>query len=422
MARRYGCLYRTDMDLRTRWDNAESIAEAEAFDPGAFLDHDFGAALEEASALLHAASRLRLRTLVINLDDSEFDRRTWTASRDSSDRFEVRSGHDDRGDRVVEVNLTAQQLNDLVHDQLTPIGMFTAGTLDLVQGRIGHLLDWWLVLRSALDHREVYVPGSIDLPDDLTRSFTLDDDRSDMLEFLRRAGYLHLRGVFDQGEMDQVSAEMDAAAPSYHPDDANSWWATLADGTRQVVRMQRFHERSEAAAAILVDDRFLGLGTLPACGHGVEWADGNQLEALFKPIGVTEGISDVPWHKDCSLGRHSFECCRLTVGISVSGGGPTSGQLRVIAGSHRALIWPSLLDTSALDLPDVALATETGDVTVHLSCTLHMAQPPTERERRVMYTGFTLPPLDRAASAAAKHRLLSVARERAPLTTSQQST
>ena len=69
-----------------------------------------------------------------------------------------------------------------------------------------------------------------------------------------------------------------------------------------------------------------------------------------------------------------------------------------------------------------AIHPETGDVTLHLSCTMHMAQPPTERERRVMYTGFALPPRDPAAAAAANRRLLLASRERAPLTTSQSAT
>jgi ectoine hydroxylase-related dioxygenase (phytanoyl-CoA dioxygenase family) len=156
----------------------------------------------------------------------------------------------------------------------------------------------------------------------------------------------------------------------------------------------------------------LGGGT-----HVPRWA-GNRIEALFKPLGVTEGISDIPWHKDCSLGRHSYECCSLTIGISVTGAGPTSGQLRVVPGSHRALVWPSLFDASQLDLPDLALPTETGDVTAHLSCTLHRAQPPTDQERRVPYTGFSLPPRDPDAAAAGRRRL-QASRESAPLTTSQ---
>jgi len=143
----------------------------------------------------------------------------------------------------------------------------------------------------------------------------------------------------------------------------------------------------------------------------------NRIEALFKPIGVTEGISDIPWHKDCGIGRHSYECCGLTTGISVSGADEVSGQLHALAGSHRALIWSGLLQPD-LDLPDVPLATRTGDVTLHLSCTMHMAQPPVERERRVMYSGFALPPLDAAsndARADARARLGKV-REGAPLT------
>ena len=145
--------------------------------------------------------------------------------------------------------------------------------------------------------------------------------------------------------------------------------------------------------------------------------DSNALEALVKPIGVVEGISDVPWHKDCSLGRHSYECCSLTVGISVTGADETSGQLRVVAGSHRALVWPAFLRRDN-PLPVVDLPTGTGDVTVHLSCTLHMAQPPVERERRVMYTGFRLPPLRPDAAAEARRRLRDV-RETAATTVSQ---
>ena len=49
---------------------------------------------------------------------------------------------------------------------------------------------------------------------------------------------------------------------------------------------------------------------------------------------------------------------------------------------------------------------------------MHMAQPPVERERRVMYSGFSLPPLaesSEAARASARARLGAV-REGAPLT------
>ena len=101
----------------------------------------------------------------------------------------------------------------------------------------------------------------------------------------------------------------------------------------------------------------------------------------------------------------------------MTGADATSGQLWVIAGSHRALVWSGIRQPD-LDLPEIPLPTRTGDVTLHLSCTMHMAQPPVERERRVMYSGFSLPPLPSAdvdAIAAGRARLGAV-REGAPLT------
>ena len=47
-----------------------------------------------------------------------------------------------------------------------------------------------------------------------------------------------------------------------------------------------------------------------------------------------------------------------------------------------------------------------------------MAQPPVDRERRVLYTGFRLPPANPEATRAAGERLGEV-REAAPVTVSQ---
>jgi hypothetical protein len=298
------------------------------------------------------------------------------------------------------------------------VALLAGGTLELDGISLGRLQDWWLVLRCVVDGRPVHRPGAVEVPVDLGRSFTLDDDPDEILSFLTTAGFLHLRRVFSEGEMAAVSADMDDAAPGYHDGDEHSWWATLDDGARQVVRMQGFDQRSPATCALVDDDRLARIAAIAGLGHANPAAGTNRIEALFKPLGVQQGISDVPWHKDCSLGRHSYDCCSLTVGISVTGAGPGTGQLRVIAGSHRALVWPSVLDPTTTGLPEVALATDTGDVTVHLSCTLHMAEPPTVAPRRVLYTGFALPPLAPGSAGAARAQIGRV-RELAPLVTSQ---
>ena len=400
------------VDLRTRRDD-----QVPPVDAGELFTTTLPEALERHRKAMEAgAVRLRLRTLTVEVDGS-----AWTLASNAG-HIEVRSGRDD-GARV---RFSAGALSDLVNDQATPIGYFSAGRLDMPEGGLGDLLDWWLVLRGALDARPLYVPGAVSFHSrdggalDLKRSFFPDDDSDEMRHFLHEAGFLHLRGVFREDEMAAISADMDRAAPTYREDDGKSWWATLDGGERCVVRMQAFDRHSETTAVLLEDPRFTRIGEIPGDGHTHRGLEGNRIEALFKPLGVVDGISDIPWHKDCSLGRHSYECCSLTVGISVTGAGSTSGQLGVVPGSHRALVWPAL--TPPVGLPQVELPTQTGDVTVHLSCTLHRAFPPIERERRVMYTGFRLPAVspEAAEAAVAGRKRLGQIREAAPRTVSQE--
>ena len=106
---------------------------------------------------------------------------------------------------------TARELDDLVRDQVTVVGMQTNGSLDQPVGSFGALLDWWLLLRGALDVRAPHTRGAIDLVDRdgaplvLDRSFDAGSSLEEMGDFLQRAGYLHITGVFDDGEMGAVS-------------------------------------------------------------------------------------------------------------------------------------------------------------------------------------------------------------------------
>lgn len=398
------------VDLRSRTDGPR-----EAIDPEHFFAEELPAAFDaNVDGIAPGARWLDLRPLTLDVDGS-----SWTLAWDDG-RMAVAPGPAEHGARV---RLTPEQLDDLVSDQGSIMGFWTSGLLDQSAGRLGDLLDWWLVLRAALDQQTIHTPGAVSFVDrdggplDLERSFHADDDRDEMRYFLEQAGFLHIEGVFTEDEMAQVSTEMDSAAPGYAPDDGRSWWAKTADDEQRLVRMQAFDDRSPATADLVDDSRFLSLAELTGDGHRWGKRPDNRIEALFKPIGIVRGISDVPWHKDCSLGRHSYECCTLTVGISVTGADAVSGQLRVRPGSHRALVWPAL-EQPQCDLPTIDLPTRTGDVTLHLSCTLHMAQPPVERERRVMYSGFALPALDPAAAAEARARLVAV-REAASITVSQ---
>ena len=299
----------------------------------------------------------------------------------------------------VVVDLDEISFSDLVQDIQTPQSLATSKVINLPLKEHFRFLKWWPVLRAIIDGRSVYKPGEIDFlnqdgsPLDLNRSFTQEDSDEEISWFLSQTGYLHLTGWWSQELMMEISKDMDNAVGKYERGDGRSWWAKTKDGTDRCVRLQYFQTESESVKELLTDSRHERIAAIPGDGHSIGWDgsnDQNAIEALVKPIGVVEGISDLPWHKDCSLGRHSYDCCSMTVGVSVTGADSISGQLSVVAGSHRANLQPNFIHPY-LDLPMIDLPTKTGDVTVHLSCTLHMSHPPVERERRVMYTSFALP-------------------------------
>ncbi|MDQ1432192.1 MAG: hypothetical protein QOF40_2794 [Actinomycetota bacterium] len=302
-----------------------------------------------------------------------------------------------RGDGPVAA-LDASAFSELVQDVVSTFGLLMAGRVEMRAGTSDQFVAWEPVLRALLDERPVYEPGSVTLrgPDgddlDLRRAFRVDDSRDEIGHFLAEAGYLHLEGVFTEAEMAAVSAELDDAVAAATQDDGASWWArTEAEGWYPS-RILGFNLKSPTLQDLLADSRFRSIGDFTADAL-VQRAPrlGESAEGLWKKVGVVEGISDVSWHKDCTMGGHSRSCCGLVVGISVTGADAESGELGVIAGTHRANVQGTGVRAD-LDLPRIALATRTGDVTVHCSCTLHMSRPPISHERRVVYTGFDLAP------------------------------
>ena len=381
------------VDLRTRVDSMQAPVEA-----GRFFRETLPPLLDAHQGEIEPGAReLRLPDFCIETDSEPFTL-VW-----QGDRVAVKPGREGRA----RARLTAEQLGDLVNDQSTPIAWMSNRLLDMPEGGLPDFLNWWLVLRAVLDGRRVYARGDVTFENGVRRTFTPDDSDEEMRAFLEQAGYLHIRGFFSEKEMKAVEADYPKAAPHFEKGDPRAWFATTKDGVEHLVRMEGFDRFSEASVALIDEERFQRIARIPGLDH-VSRKPGARVGALSKPIGVVKGISDVPWHKDCSLGRHSYECCSLTVGISVTGADAESGQLRVVPGSHRALVWPAPCVQPGLDLEIVDLPTQTGDVTVHLSCTLHMSQPPVQRTRKVLYTGFAQPPVDPAAAEKNRLRLQAV--------------
>lgn len=290
------------------------------------------------------------------------------------------------------IKLEEGGLSNMVQDRQTTMGLAMTSKVEVTRGKFDHWIGWEPVFRALLDGRPVHEAGAVVLRDragnplDLTRSFALDDDRDEVSHFLAEAGFLHIEKVFTEAEMRAVAEDIDTAIAEATPDDGASWWAGDSKGNQQAVRVLWFHEKSAALRELLYDARLQWLATLTGDGHtGAKMG----AEGLVKPLDIQTGLSDLPWHKDCGQGMHSYYCSAMTVGISVTGADVESGALGVVPGSHRANVQTAGRDES-LDLEPIKLETRTGDLTVHCSDTLHRAHRPTKQPRKVVYTGFQL--------------------------------
>jgi hypothetical protein len=302
-------------------------------------------------------------------------------------------------DLVVSLDLAA--LVDLMQERKSAFGLAIAGRVTGDTRSVQMFCSWDPILRSVLNGRSLYRPGDVTLRGmtggdlDVDQAFALDRP-NEAAHFLAEAGFVLLKDVFSEAEMAAIDADLTNAVESAHPDDGASWWATTKQGVRYPCRILDFVSKSEHLHALLGSPTFLSIGKLLDDGHepgdpfGEHFSDVTA-EGLVKRVDSVEGLACLPWHKDCERGGHAFFCSGLTVGICLTPVDEAHGGLDVFAGSHRALIDRSQFD-AALDLPAVQLRAERGDVTVHTSCTIHRSTHPLESERRVIYTGFALPP------------------------------
>ncbi len=333
-----------------------------------------------------------LRPIAFRLTDGRAYTYTPTA-----DGIDVAPG-DETAHTVVE--LSDQDWSDFVWEVRTCFALFYAERVSFPKGGFGLLTRWEPGLRAAFDGQAVYdlsSPPPVLEPDgsalDLTRSFTLDDPDEAVRDFLDRAGFVHLRGVFSGEEVAALRADVDAAIVRARPDDEKSWWTTV-DGKEVCNRVNYLNEQSALIAGLGSDARLARVGTWA----GVELRDArDRLDGngvVIKVPGASTGLADLPWHRDCGMGGHPVKCPLLNVGIQLDAATAGAGQLQMIAGSHLGTS-PLPSNDQVAGLPVAALTTEPGDVTVHYGHTLHAAPPPTDRSaagRRALYVTF-VPPL-----------------------------
>jgi hypothetical protein len=354
---------------------------------------------EELPALLGTRGRVvsdadaaLVRPLAFRLDDG----RSYTYQ-PSGNTFTIEEGAG-RADTVVEIGL--DQWRAFAWELCSSFALLYAEELEVTKGSFDQVALWEPSLRVAFDGQVLYdldqpapVLDASGAPLDCSRSFTLDDPDTDIAEFLQRAGFVHLRGVMAPDEIAALDADVTTAIERARPDDRRSWWTTVA-GREVCNRINYLNDGSALIAGLGGDDRFRRIAALggPDLRDAKDRLDGNGV--VIKVPGASEGLVDLPWHRDCGMGGHPVKCPMLNVGIQLDPATAANGQLELIPGSHRGTSrLPSRRE--AARLPVVPVATEAGDVTVHFGHILHAAPAPTDpgaSGRKAVYVSF-VPPL-----------------------------
>jgi hypothetical protein len=314
---------------------------------------------------------------------------TYTPSRDG---VTVTAG--DTGAETV-AELEPEAFSDFAHELRTTYGLLYAGMVQFPRGDFTGLERWEPALRALYHGRPIYddaAAAAVREGGPLDRAFTLDDGDDALSEFLHRTGFLHVRGVLGPNEVEAIREEVERLRAGATPDDRRSWWATDDSGQEVCCRLLYTSLSSAPIGALADDDRFRRIGALQGEHLEPELDLLDGISVVIKNPAVVEGLSDLPWHRDCGLGGHPVLCPTVAIGVQLDEANAENGQLVMLAGSWRYSSH-QLRRSDEERWPIVALDTEPGDVTVHFGHVLHAAPPPTAPDagRRAMYVTFTRP-------------------------------
>jgi len=284
------------------------------------------------------------------------------------------------------VSLSPRAWSGLVHDVESPPSLIYHGEAEAVRGDLMGFVAWEALLRALYTGRPVYDASALDLRDrrgeplDPARGFGLDDDPDDMAHFLREVGYLWIRGAFSSDEVAAFRAAAEHLRAAARPGDQESWWGRDAQGREVLCRV--LSAGSEPALR--------GLPADPRIRRVVDLADAEMasktapdardgVTVLWKNPGVREGLSDLPWHRDCGMGGHASMCPTIVGSIFLAANTPEAGALRFLPGSWRASYrFAEAGDAAAPE--GVRVPAEPGDLTIHYGDGWHAAPPPESEE------------------------------------------
>ena len=325
-----------------------------------------GAAGAEASKALGDLHALAFR----RPDGSSF------SYRPERGRVEIESG-DDAAATVIEIDHADWE--GLVHDYESVAGLLYSNRIRCARGDAMDFMAWEPVLRALYADRPIYDPAEpLYLPSgrelDPERAFRPEDDEQEMADFFQTAGYLVVRGLFTAGEVAGFLEEARALREEAMKGDKMSWWTTTPEGEEICCRVTRAREKPRLSK-LYGAPRLQRLADLADVGAQPRPGEGSGVTCIYKTPGVEEGLSDLPWHRDCGLGGHALMCPTMVASLFLTPATRETGWLRFLPGSARAS--SAFRDATDSNGPSgVGVCAEAGDVTLHFGDLMHSAPPP----------------------------------------------
>jgi hypothetical protein len=303
----------------------------------------------------------------------------WTY-RPSAAGVELVAGDADAAS-VIELEQSAWE--GLVAELEAPAGLLYGGRLRCLRGEGMDAMAWEPALRALYNGvppwdatEAASLSDRHGRPLDPEASFPADGDAADKAHFLATAGYLFVRGVFRADEVAGFLDEAAVLAREARKGDKLSWWCKDARGEETLCRVTRAASRPRLDA-LPRDPRIASLVGLSEhrLVHGR--GEGDGVTIIWKVPGVSEGMGDLPWHRDCGMGGHAVMCPTLICSIYLTEATPETGELVMLPGSARRSA-VQVGDTRDPRSPRGAhFRAQPGDVSLHYGDTMHAAPPPT---------------------------------------------
>ena len=181
-----------------------------------------------------------------------------------------------------------------------------------------------------------------------------------------------IQNVFSESELVEFRRAAEALREAARPDDKESWWGKDDKGAPICTRVLRGGKQS-VFRVLPNDPRVQRL--FPLMPDGLRPWDPEAVDGvtvIYKTPQMKEGLSDLPWHRDCGMGGHAVMCPANNFSIYLHDATPESGELRFMPGSHTCIYGNEF---SGRNL-GISVAAKAGSITLHATDVMHMAPPP----------------------------------------------